>query len=98
VTLNAQLLGSHISFFQSVCVIGYCVFPMMVAALIIGILHLVHIAWWWLDLILIIIGFLWATRASTVFIGLYIPQERKALAVFPVLFFYIFLGWLILLF
>eukprot|EP01047_Picozoa_sp_COSAG01_P116065 COSAG01_NODE_44732_length_416_cov_0.671924_1_plen_110_part_01 len=28
VTLNAQLLEGRISFFQSVCVLGYCVFPL----------------------------------------------------------------------
>ncbi|KAL8440300.1 hypothetical protein Efla_007190 [Eimeria flavescens] len=32
VTLNAQLLGSRLSFFQSVCVLGYCLFPLTVAA------------------------------------------------------------------
>jgi hypothetical protein len=33
VTLNAQLLGGSISFFQSVCILGYCVFPLTLAAL-----------------------------------------------------------------
>ena len=28
VTLNAQLLGGTISFFQSICILGYCVFPL----------------------------------------------------------------------
>ena len=32
VTLNAQLLGGNISFFQSVCVLGYCIFPLVLAA------------------------------------------------------------------
>ena len=34
VTLNAQLLGGNISFFQSVCVLGYCVFPLVLAAVL----------------------------------------------------------------
>lgn len=33
VTLNAQLLGGTISFFQSVCILGYCVFPLTLSAL-----------------------------------------------------------------
>ena len=33
VTLNAQLLGGSISFFQSVCILGYCVFPLTLSAL-----------------------------------------------------------------
>jgi hypothetical protein len=39
ITVNAQLLGGTISFFQSVCILGYCVFPLTIAAfaiLIIG--------------------------------------------------------------
>lgn len=42
VTLNAQLLGGSISFFQSVCILGYCVFPLTISAiscLIIGFLY-----------------------------------------------------------
>jgi hypothetical protein len=99
VTLNAQLLGANISFFQTVCVLGYCVFPLTLSALVIGLLKLTWLKrWTWLDFILIIVGFLWATRASSVFIGQYIVREKRFLAVFPVFFFYTFLGWLILLF
>lgn len=32
VTVNAQLLGGTISFFQSLCILGYCVFPLTLAA------------------------------------------------------------------
>jgi hypothetical protein len=99
VTLNAQLLGANMSFFQTVCVLGYCVFPLTLSALVIGLLKLTWLKrWTWLDFILIIVGFLWATRASSVFIGQYIVREKRFLAVFPVFFFYTFLGWLILLF
>merc|ERR1712153_228069 len=31
VTLNALLLGGNLSFFHSVCVLGYCIFPLDVA-------------------------------------------------------------------
>ena len=98
VTINAQLLGANISFFQSVCVLGYCIFPMTVSALVIDCLKLTWFHWAWLDMIWIAAGFLWATRASSVFIGLYVQKERRFLAVFPVLFFYTFVGWMILIF
>mmetsp|Transcript_38379 Transcript_38379/g.56312 ORF Transcript_38379/g.56312 Transcript_38379/m.56312 type:complete len:249 (+) Transcript_38379:63-809(+) len=98
VTINAQLLGGTISFFQSVCVLGYCVFPLTVSALVIGLLRVTPLGVIWLDLIWVGLGFVWATRASTIFIGQYIGKERRALAVFPVFFFYTFLSWLILLF
>jgi len=98
VTINAQLLGGTISFFQSVCVLGYSVFPMTLAALIIGLLRLTPLSFVWFDMLWLALGFLWASRASSVFIASYIPKERRLLAVYPVLFFYTFLAWMILLF
>jgi protein YIPF6 len=32
VTVNGQLLGGRLSFFQSVCLLGYCVFPILLSA------------------------------------------------------------------
>jgi len=100
VTINAQLLGGSISFFQSLCVLGYCVFPMLVAAALVLLEDLVMLPKFlqWINFVWIGIAFVWATRASVVFIGQYIVPERRTLAVFPVFFFYTFLGWLILLF
>jgi hypothetical protein len=34
VTLNSKLLGGNISFFQSVCVLGYCLTPIAIALII----------------------------------------------------------------
>ena len=34
VTVNALLLGGNISFFQSVCVLGYCIFPLNIASFV----------------------------------------------------------------
>ena len=98
VTINAQLLGGTLSFFQSICVLGYCVFPLMLAAFIIGILFKTPLGTIWLHLIWVAVAFVWSTRASTVFIGQYIIKERRTLAVFPVFFYYTFIGWLVLLF
>ncbi|CAM9711461.1 unnamed protein product [Chrysoparadoxa australica] len=96
VTLNAQLLGGTISFFQSVCVLGYCVFPLVIAALlcdIVGYFKNILI----LRFLIVLLGFVWATRASVVFIKQIIEPERKVLALYPVFFFYTFLSWFILL-
>jgi hypothetical protein len=102
VTINAQLLGGTISFFQSVCVLGYSVFPMALAAVAVDLFKMIPrslgIVATALDLLVIMVAFVWSTRASSVFIGQYIVASRRVLAVFPVLFFYIFLAWLILLF
>ncbi len=43
VTINTKLLGGHISFFQCVCVLGYCVFPIVLAAAAIYVLKILTI-------------------------------------------------------
>ena len=100
VTLNARLLGGTISFFQSVCVLGYCVFPMVLAAVVVDLLKMIPLGAFstLCELATLVVAFLWATRASAVFIGQYIVPSRRVLAVYPVLFFYTFLAWMILLF
>lgn len=98
VTVNAKLLGGTISFFQSVCVLGYCVFPFCLSALVILLLSKTFLAHVWINIIWVMIGFVWSTRASAVFIGQFIQKERRLLAVFPVFFYYTLLGWLVLLF
>merc|ERR1712217_837265 len=72
VTLNALLLKGRISFFQSVCVLGYCVFPLVLAALIAFLLKVM-----WLKVILVIIGFTWATGASVSFMSELVPEDRR---------------------
>ena len=91
VTVNALLLGGNISFFQSICVLGYCIFPLNVASvfcLVSG-----HILWR-----CAVVGtcFLWSTGASLGFMGELVPPNRKALAVYPLFLFYTAIGWLIL--
>lgn len=98
VTINAKLLGANISFFQSVCILGYSVFPFCLSAFIIFLLQNTLLGHVWLDIIWVIIGYIWATRASVLFIGQFVPKERRFLAVFPVFFYYTLLGWLVLLF
>jgi protein YIPF6 len=96
VSMNAQLLGGTISFFQSVCILGYCVFPLTVSAMVCLILSFIKKIFI-VKLILVAFGFIWSTRASVVFMAQVIKEERRALAVFPVFFFYTFIAWMILL-
>nr|CCA22854.1 YIPF6like protein putative [Albugo laibachii Nc14] len=95
VTINAQLLGSAISFFQSICVLGYCVFPLNIATLICMLLRAIsaHLI---IRLMIVAVGFVWSTRASVVFMSKMVPPNRKALTVYPVLLFYMFISWMVL--
>ncbi|KAG5192923.1 terbinafine resistance locus protein [Tribonema minus] len=96
VTVNAQLLGGGISFFQSVCVLGYCVFPLVLASAACLIAKALT-GLFFIRALLVVVGFMWSTRASVVFIKQIISPERKVLAVYPVFFFYAFLSWMVLL-
>lgn len=94
VTLNAKLLGGAVSFFQSVCVIGYCLFPIVVSAIIAAFVSII-----WVRIPIAIITFAWSTYASVGFmsesqINL---ESRRALAVYPIFLFYFVIAWLVVL-
>jgi len=91
VTVNALLLGGNISFFQSVCVLGYCIFPLNLASVICLVGG--HILW---RVFVVAVCFFWSTGASLGFMGELVPPNRKALAVYPLFLFYTAIGWLIL--
>lgn len=74
-TLNAQLLGGKVygnilyyfyrSFFQSVCVLGYCVAPINIGALIVAILH--NILPFIVKLVLVLACFGWSTFCKYIY-------------------------------
>eukprot|EP01087_Luapelamoeba_hula_P018477 TRINITY_DN5954_c0_g1_i2.p1 TRINITY_DN5954_c0_g1~~TRINITY_DN5954_c0_g1_i2.p1 ORF type:complete len:232 (-),score=28.87 TRINITY_DN5954_c0_g1_i2:184-879(-) len=93
ITVNAILLGGKINFFQSVCVLGYCLGPLDVAALI--------VIWWSnfiFHIVTVSICFLWSVFASWGFVAAMLPKRHKGrtvLAVYPVVLFYMVIAWLI---
>ena len=89
ITLNAQLLGGSLSFFQSVCLLGYCVFPLTIASIVSWIFSA-----FFFRLFLFLIAFAWSTRSSAGFLGSTVPQDRKSLALYPVFLFYLSLTWI----
>jgi len=92
VALNAALLGGKISFLQSVCVLGYCIAPLNLAS-ILCLTWTNHVY----RILIVLVAFLWAARASAGFMAQLVSIERKLLAVYPVLLFYLTIGWMILL-
>eukprot|EP01103_Thecamoeba_quadrilineata_P001417 TRINITY_DN11269_c0_g1_i1.p1 TRINITY_DN11269_c0_g1~~TRINITY_DN11269_c0_g1_i1.p1 ORF type:complete len:201 (-),score=30.87 TRINITY_DN11269_c0_g1_i1:102-704(-) len=91
VTLNAQLLGGKVSFFQSICVLGYCIFPLNIASL--------FLFFWgeiFYKLIVVVFFFVWSTLAALRFLSEMVPPGRKALALYPIILFYFVLSWLLL--
>lgn len=98
VTLNSKLLGGNISFFQSVCVLGYCLLPTTIALIVCRIILLMKQSplLFVIRFIVTMVGFGWATFASMVFLGDSQPPGRKALAVYPMFLFYFIISWLVI--
>ncbi|KAJ1913031.1 hypothetical protein IWQ60_009390 [Tieghemiomyces parasiticus] len=91
VTLNSKLLGGKISFFQSVCVLGYCVFPLNVAGLVTLFVKILLVR-----VILAVVAVLWATYAAVGFLADAHLPNRRLLALYPIYLFFFVIGWIIL--
>ncbi|KAI9678299.1 MAG: hypothetical protein M1817_006244 [Caeruleum heppii] len=90
VTLQIKLLGGNISFFQSVCIIGYTLFPLVIAAML-SALHLHPIARIPVDIVLV--G--WSLAAGVSILGgSGVVKNRVGIAVYPLFVFYVGLGCL----
>ncbi|XP_069704090.1 protein YIPF6 [Periplaneta americana] len=98
VTLNSKLLGGNISFFQSVCVLGYCLLPTTIALIVCRAILLMEqsLFLFIVRFVVTMVGFAWATFASMVFLGDSQPAGRKALAVYPMFLFYFVISWLVI--
>ncbi|KAH1165739.1 hypothetical protein KIL84_023298 [Mauremys mutica] len=100
ITLNSKLLGGTISFFQSLCVLGYCVLPLTVAMLVCRLVLLASSGTvsFIVRLVVVMAMFGWSTLASTAFLADSQPPNRKALVVYPIFLFYFVISWMILTF
>ena len=88
-TANVGLLGGNIGFFQSLCLLGYCLFPLAGAAGVASFVPLPPVRW-----AAVGVGLAWSVWAALPFIGGSVPPARRALAVYPLLLLYATLGWL----
>ncbi|KAK2816704.1 hypothetical protein Q7C36_022975 [Tachysurus vachellii] len=100
ITVNSKLLGGTISFFQSLCVLGYCILPLTAAMLVCRLVLLSSsgLVSFIVRMVVVTASFGWSTFASTAFLADSQPPNRKALVVYPVFLFYFVIGWMILTF
>lgn len=96
VTLNCKLLGGHISFFQCVCVLGYCVFPVNLAALAVVLLKGMHINLLLFKAVLVAVAVVWSTVSSITFTRVIVEEGKRAIAIYPIFLFYLFIAWFVL--
>ena len=103
VTINTKLLSGKISFFQSICVLGYCLLPLVLVAMLNDIILLIMgptlVISFGLRFIFTICACFWSVFASTAFLAADTINlaDRKALATYPVFLFYFVITWLIVL-
>jgi len=82
----------HSSFFQSVCIIGYTLFPLVIASLLSALFVPVLVR-----IPVYIVLILWSLAAGVSILGgSGVVKNRVALAIFPLLLFYVGLGCLCL--
>ncbi|KAG5730939.1 Protein YIPF6 [Termitomyces sp. T112] len=92
VTVQAKLLGGRVSFFQGLCVLGYCIAPLDIAALVSCFVHIIYVR-----APVALLCWAWCIWASVNFLdGTKIEPQRILLAVYPLLLFYFILAWMIL--
>ncbi|KXL44679.1 hypothetical protein M433DRAFT_58497, partial [Acidomyces richmondensis BFW] len=85
VTLQIKFLGGNISFFQSICIIGYTLFPLVIASL----LSALHVPMIVRIPVYSVLG-LWSLAAGVSILGgSGVVKNRVALAVYPLFVFYL---------
>jgi hypothetical protein len=89
--VNVSLQGGHIIFFQSLSLLGYCLFPLDVGALVCMLKDNVI-----LKIIVVTVTLAWSSWAAYPFMSAAVNPRRKALALYPVFLMYISVGFLII--
>ncbi|OHS97735.1 Yip1 domain containing protein [Tritrichomonas foetus] len=90
VTINMILLGGTVGFFQALCALGYCLFPIAVSSLITAILP------FFIFKITVVPACLaWAVYSANKFFSSQIPENRKYLGLYPCCLLYAVLSWII---
>jgi len=90
-TLNVILLGGKIVFLQACSLLGYCTFPLLVAAMLTFYQSMKVV-----KLLVMLLGVAWASWAAVPFVSASVSPKRKMLAVYPLMMMYLFLSWVAL--
>lgn len=97
VTVNSQLLGGKISFFQSVCVLGYCILPLTVSLVFCKFVLYVSLdGMFFIRAASVLAALGWSNYAANTFLGESQPFGRKGLAHYPICMFYSVIAWIVI--
>jgi len=98
VTMNSKLLDGKLSFFQSICVLGYCVLPLTIAAIVVWITTTAFkksVVTFIIDLLVTALGFGWSMFAAVAFLKPTNNPGKKLISTYPVGLFYFVIAWLV---
>ena len=84
-TLNAKILGGKVSFFQSVCVLGYCIFPINLAAILIAALK--FMLPFILKMIIAGVAFFWSSMGN--YLILLLKKYKNKYFLFKIIFYFL---------
>jgi len=89
--LNANLLDSKIKLFPIMCLLGYCLFPLNVAAFILALTNFYDI----FKLIIVGVMCFWSLFCIEGYIKYACENEQKFLVFYPAILLFIFISWFI---
>ena len=92
VYLNTNLLGLSISFFQIYCLLGYCLFPLNISALILSLQRFYEI----FRIFIVAFGCSWSSYSMVCFLKNYANQEQRVLVLYPAFLIYLFISGVII--
>ncbi|VUZ49356.1 unnamed protein product [Hymenolepis diminuta] len=98
VSINTKLLGGNLSFCQTVCVLGYCILPLVTGLVVNVIIKLFTSASTWvlfIRLTLVFVGLGYSLFSASTFLAPNSRPNRVVLVVYPLCIFYFFIGWLV---
>ena len=91
VFLNAHLLGVRTSIFQIFCLLGYCLFPLNISALILSFTRLLDI----IRFIIVGITCFWSLYSISSFLKNLTKPELRYLVLYPSILLYIYISWFV---
>jgi len=89
--LNGNLLENKIKFFPTVCLLGYCLFPLNIAAFILSVSNFYDI----INLLIVSLMCAWSLFCVEGYIRGISEKEQKILVFYPAILMFIFISWFI---
>ena len=89
--LNAHFLGVKASIFQIFCLLGYCLFPLNLSAIIVTLINFNDI----IRLIIVLFTLVWSVYSSSDYLKVITNHDQRYLVLYPFILFYLYISWFI---